>query len=66
MRIRSRSPTPAKTNTAPMMRPGPSRLGIPPDAAEYYILTERTRVPATVPAVAAERIVPDITTIFPQ
>lgn len=40
----------------------------PPPAlvVEYYLVTERTRVPALLPKVAAERIVPDIATLFPQ
>lgn len=51
-------PPPVVDPTKPPEPPAPT--------VEYYVLTERTRVPAPVPKVAAERIVPDITTIFPN
>lgn len=51
--------------------PAPGEPAPPPPAApapvvEYYLLTERTRVPAVLPKVAAERIAPDIETVFPK
>jgi hypothetical protein len=45
-------------------RAKPAAAGAPA-AAEYFVVTEKTHVPATVPSFAAERIVPDIATVLP-
>ena len=55
-----------KPGTAPPSTDPTKPTPAPEPVVDYYVLTERTRVPAPVPKVAAERIVPDIATIFPQ
>ena len=39
---------------------------VPEPVTDYYLITERTRVPALLPKVAAERIAPDLETVFPK
>jgi len=46
--------------------PAPPPPAPPPPVVEYYLVTERTRVPAVLPKVAAERIAPDIETVLPK
>lgn len=62
-----------KPGEAPPPPPPPSdpNAPVPPPpvvqpVVDYYLITERTRVPAVLPKVAAERIAPDIETVFPK
>jgi hypothetical protein len=55
------APPPPKPGEAAPPPPAP-----PAPVVEYYLLTERTRVPALLPKVAAERIAPDIETVLPS
>ncbi len=55
-------PPPPPTDPAAPPPPPPAP---PPPVVEYYLMTERTRVPALLPKVEAERIVPDLATVFP-
>lgn len=59
--LKQEKPGEAPPPPAPGAEPPPP----PVPVVEYYLLTERTRVPAAVPRVAAERIEPDIATVFP-
>lgn len=47
-------------------QPAPPAPAEPAPVVDYYLITERTRVPAVLPKVAAERIAPDIETVLPK
>ena len=46
-------------------QPAPPPPAPPAPVIDYYLITERTRVPAVLPKIVAERIAPDIDTVLP-
>ncbi|HVV81845.1 MAG TPA: DUF4340 domain-containing protein, partial [Kofleriaceae bacterium] len=53
----------------PRAKDEPQTVPADPEAGqpfEYFMITERTRVPARVPALAADRVEQDVSTVFPD
>jgi hypothetical protein len=54
---------PPKVDPAAPLAPGATPPKVEP-IIDYYILTERTRVPAMVPKLAVDRVLTDFETVF--